>query len=77
MIAADATGLFLISGSGDVIEPDQGVLAIGSGGVAAQGAAQALLDHTELSARQIAEAAMAIASAICIYTNEALTIEEI
>jgi ATP-dependent HslUV protease subunit HslV len=77
MIAADATGLFLISGSGDVIEPDQGVLAIGSGGVAAQSAAQALLTHTEMSARSIAEAAMAIAGAICIFTNETLTIEEV
>lgn len=77
MLAADATGLFLISGSGDVIEPDEGVLAIGSGGVAAQAAAKALLAHTDLDARRIVEAAMAIAARICIFTNDALHIEEL
>lgn len=76
MLAADRSGLFLISGSGDVIEPDEGVLAIGSGGVAAQAAAKALLDHTTLDARSIAEKAMAIAARICVFTNDTVHIEE-
>jgi len=60
-----------------VIEPDSGIAAIGSGGPYAQAAAQALLEHTELGARQIAEEAMKIASKMCIYTNEKVTIEEL
>ncbi|MGD8834483.1 MAG: ATP-dependent protease subunit HslV [Desulfobacteraceae bacterium] len=77
MLAADDRNLFLISGNGDVIEPDEGVLAIGSGGVAAQAAAMALLDHTAMDAMQVAEAAMQIASTLCVFTNRQLTIEEI
>jgi ATP-dependent HslUV protease, peptidase subunit HslV len=76
MIAADETSTLLISGNGDVIEPDDGILAIGSGGVAAQAAARALVSHTRLSAREIVEAAMEIAGDICVFTNHELTIEE-
>ena len=76
MIAADETSTLLISGNGDVIEPDDGILAIGSGGVAAQAAARALVSHTSLSAREIVEAAMQIAGDICVFTNHHLTIEE-
>jgi len=77
MIAADGERSLLLSGNGDVIEPDGGVMAIGSGGVAAQAAATALFDHTEMSPRKVAEAAMTIAAGLCIYTNQTLTIEEI
>jgi len=76
MIAADATGMFLISGTGDVIEPDQGIIAIGSGGVAAQSAALALSKHTDLDAREIVAEAMEIAGSICVFTNDSITIEE-
>ena len=76
MIAADGENMLLLSGNGDVIEPDEGILAIGSGGVAAQAAAQALVSHTAMSAREIVEAAMQIASAICVFTTHELTIEE-
>jgi len=77
MIAADTDRMLLISGNGDVIEPDGPVLAIGSGGVAAQAAAQALVAHTQMEPREVVEAAMKIASEICIYTNNAVTIEEL
>ncbi len=77
MLAADRQNFFLISGNGDVIEPDEGVLAIGSGGVGAQAAAMALLQHTEMDAVEVAKAAMQIASSLCVYTNHELTIEEI
>jgi ATP-dependent HslUV protease subunit HslV len=76
MIAADEKSMFLVSGSGDVIEPDKGVLGIGSGGVAAQAAARALLENTEMDARTIVEKAMNIAASICVYTNHDVTIEE-
>jgi ATP-dependent HslUV protease subunit HslV len=76
MIAADADSMFLISGNGDVIEPDQGIIAIGSGGVAAQSAALALSRHTDMDARQIVTEAMEIAGSICVYTNDSITIEE-
>ena len=76
MIAADDKGMFLISGNGDVIEPDKGVLAIGSGGVAAQAAARALVEHTQMDARTIVETAMNIAASICVYTNYEVTVEE-
>lgn len=76
MIAVDESSLYLISGNGDVIEPDEGLVAIGSGGVAAQAAAKALIEHADLNARQIVEQSMKIAASICIYTNEAVTIEE-
>lgn len=77
LLVSDKNQTFLISGHGDVIEPDSGVAAIGSGGPYAHAAAQALLDHTQLSARQIAEEAMKIAGRMCIYTNEEFTFEEL
>jgi len=77
LLVADKEQTFLLSGQGDVIEPDSGIAAIGSGGPYAQSAAQALAEHTQLSARQIAEESMKIASKICIYTNEKVTIEEL
>src|SRR5690348_13338424 len=77
LLVADQSQTFLLSGQGDVIEPDTGIAAIGSGGPYAQAAAQALADHTELSARQIAEHAMKIAGRMCIYTNDQVTIEEL
>ncbi len=77
MLALDGERMFLISGNGDVIEPDEGVLGIGSGGVGAQAAATALLRHTDLDGRSVAEEAMKIASSLCIYTNDVLTLEEI
>ena len=77
MIAADDQRMFILSGNGDVIEPDEGVVAIGSGGVGAQAAAMALLKFTELDARKIVEAAMQIAGSICVFTNDSVTIEEI
>jgi ATP-dependent HslUV protease subunit HslV len=75
MIAADKSMMFLISGNGDVIEPDEGVMAIGSGGTAAQAAATALLKHTQLSAEEIVHKAMAIAAVLCIYTNDNVIVE--
>ena len=75
MVAVDSEKIFLLSGNGDVIEPDEGVIGIGSGGVGAQAAATALLRHTDLDARTIVAEAMRIAAALCVYTNEALTIE--
>lgn len=77
LIVTDKDQTFLLSGQGDVIEPDGGIAAIGSGGPYAQSAAQALMEHTQLSAHQIAEESMKIASKICIYTNEKVTIEEL
>lgn len=77
MIAVDEKNMFLISGSGDVIEPDEGVLGIGSGGVGAQSAATALLRHTDMDAVHIVNEAMKIASSICVFTNDAVTIEEL
>ena len=77
MIAADESKMFLISGNGDVIEPDEGIIGIGSGGVSAQAAATALAKHSKLGARRIVEAAMEIAASICIYTNSEITIEEL
>lgn len=77
LIVADARTMFVLSGTGDLIEPDDGIVAVGSGGPYAMAAARALARHSELGARAIAEAAMAVASEICIYTNAALTIEEL
>jgi ATP-dependent HslUV protease subunit HslV len=77
LLVADKEQTFLLSGQGDVIEPDGGIAAIGSGGPFAQAAAQALAAHTSLTARQIAEEAMKIAGKMCIYTNDSLTIEEL
>lgn len=77
LLVSDKEQTFLLSGQGDVIEPDSGIAAIGSGGPYAQAAAQALAEHTELGARQIAEEAMKIAGKMCIYTNDRVTIEEL
>lgn len=77
MIAADGNSMLLISGSGDVIEPDAGIVAIGSGGVAAQAAATALLSETGLEVRRIVEVSMKIAAALCVFTNDHITIEEL
>lgn len=77
LLVCDKEQTFLLSGQGDVIEPDGGVAAIGSGGNFAQAAAQALVAHTDLPARKIAEEAMKIAGKMCIYTNDAVTIEEL
>jgi ATP-dependent HslUV protease subunit HslV len=77
MIVADTKSTFLLSGTGDLIEPDDGVVAVGSGGPFAMAAARALVRHSALDARAIAEEAMAIAADICIYTNSNLTIEEL
>jgi ATP-dependent HslUV protease subunit HslV len=77
LAVADRNASLIISGNGDVIEPEGGVIAIGSGGPFAQAAARALLDSTELDARTIAERALGIAADICIYTNRSLTIEEL
>jgi ATP-dependent HslUV protease subunit HslV len=77
LLVADRSCTYLVSGTGDVIEPDEGIAAIGSGGPFATAAATALLRNTKLSARRIAEEAMAIAAKICIYTNENVTFEEL
>jgi ATP-dependent HslUV protease subunit HslV len=77
MIAVDKDSTYLISGNGDIIEPDEGVIAIGSGGIAAQAAATALVEFTDMDARGIVKEAMKIAGSICIYTNDIVTIEEI
>jgi ATP-dependent HslUV protease subunit HslV len=77
MIVADDKTTFLIAGNGDLIEPDDGIVAIGSGGAFALAAARALLKYTSLSAREIAEESMHIAGKICIFTNESITIEEL
>ena len=77
LVVADADGTYILSGSGDVIEPDDGICAIGSGGPYALAAARALMKHTELAPREISETAMQIAADICIYTNTHLTIEEL
>ena len=77
LLVADAKGTFVLSGDGDVIEPDDGICAIGSGGPFALAAARALTKHSKLGAKEIALEAMRIASEICIYTNDTFTIEEL
>jgi ATP-dependent HslUV protease subunit HslV len=77
LVVVDEENSFLLSGTGDVVEPDDGIIGIGSGGMYAQAAAQALAAHTEMGARHIVEEAMKIAGSICIYTNSNLTIEEL
>ena len=77
LIVSDITGTFVLSGNGDVIEPDEGIVAIGSGGSYALASARALMENTELSAREIAEKSLRIAGQICIYTNDQLTIEDL
>jgi ATP-dependent HslUV protease subunit HslV len=77
LIVMDAKATYLLSGTGDLIEPDDGIIAIGSGGAFAMAAAKALARHTEISARQIAEESMRIAASICIYSNDTITIESL
>ena len=77
LIVVDPKSTFLLSGTGDLIEPDDGIIAIGSGGVYAMAAAKALSRHTDLDAYAIAEQAMVIAASICIYTNDSVTIERL
>jgi ATP-dependent HslUV protease subunit HslV len=77
MIVADDKNTFLIAGNGDLIEPDDGLIAIGSGGAYALAAARALAKYTNLTAKQIAEEAMQIAGKICIYTNQSVSVEEL
>jgi ATP-dependent HslUV protease subunit HslV len=77
MIAADSESTYLLSGNGDIIEPDDGVISIGSGSAGAQAAAQALMQHTDLDPVKIVKEAMAIAASLCIYTNNNITVETI
>ncbi len=77
LLVADVNNTYILSGSGDVIEPDDGIAAIGSGGPFAKAAASALARHTKMEARKIAEVAMEIAGEICIYTNDRVTYEEL
>lgn len=77
LIVADKESSFLISGTGDVVEPDDGIVAIGTGGPYALAAARALVKHTNLSAREIALEALRISSEICVYTNENIFVEEL
>jgi ATP-dependent HslUV protease subunit HslV len=77
MLVADRNDAFLISGTGDVVEPEDGALAIGSGGNYALSAARALMRHTEMGAREIAEAAMLIAAELCVYTNDKIIYDEL
>lgn len=77
LLVADRQSTFLLSGTGDLIEPDDGIVAVGSGGVYATAAARALVRHSTLTARQIAQEAMTIAGEICVYTNQQFTIEEL
>ena len=77
MVAADENQILLISGNGDVIEPDDDIVGIGSGGATAQAAATALLQHSALDAKTIAEEAIKIAASICIYTNQQVTVEQV
>ncbi len=77
LVAVDAEHSLLLSGSGDVIEPDDGIIAIGSGGPYAQAAAKALVQHADLDAEQICRTAMQIAGEICIYTNDSFVVEKL
>jgi len=77
MIAVDDSRTFLLSGTGDIIEPDEGVIGIGSGGAIVQAAAMALVRHSLLEPREIVEKSMAIAASLCIYTNTDITVEEL
>ncbi len=77
LIVADKESSFLISGTGDVVEPDDGVIAIGSGGPQALAVARALIKHTDLAAREIAEESLKASAEICVYTNAEITLEEL
>ncbi len=77
MVTADHDKMYLISGTGDVIEPDEDIISIGSGSIGARAAATAMMRHTDFEPRHIVEEAMKIAASICVYTNEAITVEEL
>jgi ATP-dependent HslUV protease subunit HslV len=77
LIVANTERVYLISGTGDLIQPDDGILAIGSGGPFAMAAARALMKHTNMTAAQIAEESLRVASTICIYTNDTITVESL
>ena len=77
LVVADATHIFVLTGTGDVIEPDDGVVGIGSGGAYALAAARGLVRHSELTAKEIAEQSMYIAAELCVYTNDSLVLETI
>jgi len=77
LIVADKDNSFLISGTGDIVEPDDGIIAIGSGGAYALAAARALLKHTQLSAKDLVQEALKVSSEICIYTNDKISVEEL
>jgi ATP-dependent HslUV protease subunit HslV len=77
LIVANTERVYLISGTGDLIQPDDGILAIGSGGPFAMAAARALMKHTDMTAAQIAEESLRVASTICIYTNDTITVESL
>lgn len=77
LIVADKESTLILSGNGDVLEPDHGIAAVGSGGAYAQAAARALLSHTDLGAEEIVKSAMAIAGDICVYTNHELALESL
>jgi len=75
MVVADREHIFVLSGSGDIVEPDDGVAAVGSGGPYALAAARALLQHSTLSAEEIAREALRLAAEICVFTNDRITVE--
>ncbi len=77
LLVADTRAMYLLSGTGDLIEPDDGILGIGSGGAYAMAAARALVKHSALDARGVVEQSMAIAADICVYTNHSLTLESL
>lgn len=77
LLVADTRGMYLLSGTGDLIEPDDGIMGIGSGGAYAMAAARALVKHSTLDARGVVEQSMAIAADICVYTNHTLTMESL
>ena len=77
LVVMDAEHTLLLSGTGDIIEPDEGIIAIGSGGTYALAAGRALMRHTELSAAEIARESLRIASEICVYTNDQIVLEEV
>jgi ATP-dependent HslUV protease subunit HslV len=77
LLVADEKNTYLVSGNGDVIEPDDGIVAIGSGGAFALAAARALAKHTTMSAKEIVEESMRLAGQICIFTNDQVTVEEL
>lgn len=77
LIVADKTGMYIVSGTGEVIDPDEGIAAIGSGGNYALAAARALVENTELSAHEIAHKALLIASSICVFTNDHIIVEDV